>query len=125
MEDLIPIFYYLRDYNKRPVITVCLLYKKRIGGIARGIALCSPKDNPTKQTGRSIAHGRALRAVKRKMNGLPINRMEAISILEDVDTGIIAKMFFDGTMPLGVYKSEFRPSFIPFEGNLIQKLHQE
>ena len=51
-------FYYLRDKNKRPLVTICL---HCIGDkYYRGVAICSPKDSPVKRVGRNIAFGRAL-----------------------------------------------------------------
>lgn len=52
-------YYHLRDARNRPVVTVCLLVEGR--ALARGIAICSPKDNPKKALGRAIAKGRALK----------------------------------------------------------------
>ena len=46
-------YYYCRDSNNRPVVTVCLL--KTNGNIAQGVAICSLLDNPCKKTGSNIA----------------------------------------------------------------------
>ena len=54
-------FYYLRDEHNRPIVTVCLMYIE--GYVSRGIALCSPKDNPCKKIGRGIAYNRASKAI--------------------------------------------------------------
>ena len=72
-------FYYLRDKNKRPLVTICL---HCIGDkYYRGVAICSPKDSPVKRVGRNIAFGRALQAVKKgeRKEGL-INRPEALDV---------------------------------------------
>lgn len=60
--DLQEIYYYVRDDRRRPIITVCLLVE---GGqaIAKGVAVCSQLDNPSKQIGRSIAKGRAVKVL--------------------------------------------------------------
>jgi len=55
-------FYYLRDSKSQPVVTVCLLRAKMKSCpviVTRGIALCHPKDNPTKAYGRWRAFLRA------------------------------------------------------------------
>jgi len=60
MEEEAKYFYYYRDKNKAPRITVCLLITDK--GISRGVAICSKKDRPNKSLGRSIAYGRAKKA---------------------------------------------------------------
>ena len=88
------IFYYLRDNQNRPLITVCL--HKINGAICRGIAICSDKDNPSKKTGKTIAFGRAMRARKSKKESEIINRKEA-----------------------DIYKSSNDPVFTEFEVKLL------
>lgn len=56
-------YYYLRDNANRPVVTVCLLAEN--GNVARGIAVCSIKDQPEKRKGRAIAKARAEYALSR------------------------------------------------------------
>ena len=53
-------YYYNRDEQQRPIITVCFI----TDGVrhARGIAYCSVNDNPCKTTGRKLAWSRAKRA---------------------------------------------------------------
>lgn len=50
-------FYFLRDKNNHPVITVCLIKYK--DWFSRGLAICSKKDNFDKGDGKSIAWWRA------------------------------------------------------------------
>ncbi|HQN26874.1 MAG TPA: hypothetical protein PLD71_10630 [Syntrophales bacterium] len=58
-----PVYYYLRDKEKQPLVTVCLLVDMKTREVvSRGVAICSPLDHPTKRIGRGIAYGRALRA---------------------------------------------------------------
>ncbi|MHA2068898.1 MAG: hypothetical protein ACXABY_31435 [Candidatus Thorarchaeota archaeon] len=54
-------FYYIRS-NGEPTVTVCLL-KRDDGNWARGVAVCSPLDNPMKKLGRSLAENRAKGAI--------------------------------------------------------------
>ncbi len=56
--------YYYGRVNNKPIITVCLLSQGNT--IARGVAICSKQDNPKKVTGKAIAHGRAIKALKKK-----------------------------------------------------------
>jgi hypothetical protein len=62
------IYYYHRDSQNRPFITVCLLHDPETKESARGIAVCSKDDMPMKKRGRGIAYGRALKAMK---DGMP------------------------------------------------------
>lgn len=71
-------FYYLRDKENKPVITVCLLEHAK--ATARGVSICSLRDFPDKKRGRAIARGRALRAFKRILPGEPVNRHEAWAV---------------------------------------------
>ena len=75
-------FYYHRDRENKPLVTVCLLTGDM--GVARGIAICSPQDNPCKATGRTIAMRRAERAIKGR-NGHDdfIARREALQVIDD------------------------------------------
>ena len=54
------IYYYFRNDENKPITTICLLINGDITCIGR--ADCSPKDNPCKKTGRSIAYERAIGA---------------------------------------------------------------
>ena len=78
-------FYYLRDNEKRPLVTVCLAYGKK-GYKARGIAICSDKDQPSKKTGRAIAKGRA-RSAFLSGNSSPVNTWRAREILRSLSLG--------------------------------------
>ena len=76
-------FYYLRDEANRPLVTVCLATDTK-GQHYRGIAICSPKDNPVKRVGKQIALGRVFRALHRKIESDPVYRSEACYILREV-----------------------------------------
>ena len=58
-ENQVVKFYHVRDKEKRPIVTVCLIYDSITHNIKRGIALCSYKDQPNKHIGRKIAFGRS------------------------------------------------------------------
>ena len=105
-------FYYLRDCNNRPIVTVCLMRKK--GNYARGVSICSLKDNPNKKTGRNIAKGMATKALKRKMNSEMMARAEVWAVLEDFltpdDWGLVESWN---------YKSCFNPGLTEYEGHIL------
>lgn len=54
-------YYYFRDMQKRPIITVCLMEEKGI--FSRGISVCAKGDNPCKKIGRKIARDRTYKAM--------------------------------------------------------------
>jgi len=65
-------YYYIRDREDRPVITICLV---RDGEeVSRGISFCSDKDAPCKKVGRKIALQRAIHALVTKKNCCEIKR---------------------------------------------------
>lgn len=73
-------YYYLRHYKTNaPIVTVCLL-KGWHGDHARGIAICSECDNPSKAEGRAWAKRRALRALKKRDASDPIGRPSVFSV---------------------------------------------
>lgn len=84
-------YYYLRDKSGlsikdkkkkgRPVITVCLIADKNRRTIVRGVSICSVRDNPCKEKGRRIAHGRAMWAATNPSRSNPIARKEARTVL--------------------------------------------
>ena len=57
-------FYYIRDIERKPIITVCL--KKIDDMIGKGIAICSKNDNPQKEIGREWSEYYADLALDRK-----------------------------------------------------------
>jgi hypothetical protein len=59
------VYYYESGENQRK-ITACLLVSDRDARLlARGVAICSEKDNFSKKIGRAIAKGRATKALFR------------------------------------------------------------
>ena len=65
------------DGNLQPKMTVA--YIRTATRTAVGVAFCSPKDNPNKKIGRSIALGRAKAALAGESR--PINRYEPMRTL--------------------------------------------
>lgn len=61
-EKYLAAYYYIFDGDKNARVTVCLLIGQRSGGIevaARGVSICSIKDQIDKKQGRRIALSRA------------------------------------------------------------------
>jgi hypothetical protein len=76
-------YYFMRDPDNRPIVTVCLLQQHNCLGM--GIAICSETDNPSKQKGRNISYGRAFGALKKRKSSQPILRGKAWSAISQVD----------------------------------------
>ena len=111
-------FYYFRDANNNPVITVCLT-KNISGEVSRGIAICSDKDNfrkkdtMTSSGGRSIAYKRAIKALIVKETSLPIKSKRALSIINKSNFDIV-----DGNGNQFLYKSVYHTVLTKFEKKL-------
>jgi len=73
-------YYYIRDYDQRPRISVCILYDEKTGVSARGVSLCSMLDMPNKQTGRELAEQRALKAFLKKKSFGEIKSSNSLNV---------------------------------------------
>jgi hypothetical protein len=102
-------YYYLRHKEtNHPIVTVCLIQTNQY--LARGVAICSPKDRFHKEVGRKKARGRAIkaiRALKTDYFGIII-RLEAMRQVWACD------------YPLFVSKSEFNPDLTDFERRILR-----
>ncbi|MHC4315633.1 MAG: hypothetical protein ACYSW3_24580 [Planctomycetota bacterium] len=106
-------YYYIRhDHQNRPVITICLMYDGAV--LCRGMAVCSPDDQPCKKTGRRIARDKCLRAFGLKKSGCQIKRGEAFGVLISIEGINLLPDFAHTTAYLGKtaiwYKSIFDTS---------------
>lgn len=102
------LFYYGRDDQNKPVVTVCLL--ENGGELARGVAACSQQDNPHKRVGRNIAKERARYAMMTKGNNCVINGIKGVhAILRSNVAGV----------DLGWMKSAYNPKLTEFEERLL------
>ena len=108
-------FYYFRDADNNPLVTVCLM--KRGEDISRGISICSFRDSPNKTVGRAIARGRAVKALCNKMSSELTERWEVYKVMEETN-------FKEPTLPnfifLKKYKSAFNPKLSEFETSLLK-----
>jgi hypothetical protein len=103
------IYYYLRDGENKPVVTICLiLYSK---SVYRGVAICSSKDIPNKKEGKKKAFGRAWKAIFQQKNSSPIKRQDSNSV-------DMAKQYFSSDI---VYKSTVNPELTEHEKFLVEK----
>jgi len=88
-------YYYLRDEQNRPAITVCLIVNYESNEYFRGIAVASDLDMPNKKEGRTIAKGRAAKAIKRMESTMDIVHPKPL------------KMFSDNFVEVPAYKSVY------------------
>ena len=80
-------YYYLRDRGTNaPRVTKCIVRNEK-GDVAIGSAICSFMDIPNKKVGRRIAYNRAMYALNKNMNVLPIDSEKARSVLSSVAQG--------------------------------------
>ena len=115
-------FYYIRDSNNLPRVTVCLL---KLGDeIARGISICSLKEQPVVKTGRHKAYGRAMRAITHKdmasLKGHPeVMRNDAADALMTV--ALQKNVHMNQGLMNGPYimKWEYNPKLTEYEKELL------
>ena len=106
--------YYYIDNNAagerytRRFITVCLI--RQGARIARGIAICSKKDNFNVKKGRHKAFGRAKKALYQNKMLDPISRHEAYDVLQDCG--------YDNEF---LYKTHINPIPTLFEEKLLKR----
>lgn len=126
MKDITTKFYYIRDCNGQPRITVCLI--KDGDEISRGIAICSLKESPRLHEGRNKAWGRATRAMIHKhvslSKGEPfIRRPEAHEVLDKCVTQANNASTVLGFLVRDGYwhapKWEYAPKLTPWEDEIL------
>jgi len=83
---------------------ICLLIDSN-GDVARGISICSVKENFNKARGRGLALSRALSAMKDKCDSLDINR--------DIIYPVPARVFILSNSIM--HKASFNPILTPYE----------
>jgi len=82
-EELKEYYYYLRDEQNRPAVTVCLIVDNDSNEYFRGIAVTSDKDMPSKKEGRRIARGRSLRAIGMHKSTMKMDYQKALDLFSD------------------------------------------
>lgn len=99
-------WYFYRDNENAPRITVYLIKDLESGNVARGVSICSSRDIINKKEGRRIAKNRALKALYTKSDSMPIYT----HLLYTVDTEAIDFLF---------NKSTYNPTLTEFENKLL------
>jgi hypothetical protein len=102
-------YYYLRDRDtNKPRVTVCLIQSGPL--TARGVAVCSPKDQFVKSVGRTKARGRAIRALKKLQTDYFSQALRHESIFA----------FLDCNHPILPFKSDYNPDLTDFERRILR-----
>ena len=85
------IFYFLRDKDRKPVVSVCLLLDETSSVVkARGVAICSDMETPCanikaqQRNGPGLARRRAYKVLVCKQAQFKVIRKEARSVLTKV-----------------------------------------
>jgi hypothetical protein len=78
-------WYYYRDSNNIPLVTVYIVADLNTGDYARGITICGFNDNVNKAEGKFWARNYALEALETKEDGLPILREDVKLILDSIE----------------------------------------
>jgi hypothetical protein len=110
-------YYYIRNRDNHPIITVCLAKQGQI--VSRGMAVCSKKDNVCKKQGRKHARDKVLEAFGTKESGQCIVRQEAIDVLSSMASHLPPAMENIYLFPKSAY------NIVPwddFEVNLIERM---
>ena len=121
------LYYFIRDKEHKPVISVCLLLttdgSPTIVG-ARGVAICSDRDTPCSKlhahqsNGPGIARRRAWKAWKNGKNMYKVQRAEAVDVLlcvKEDNLNIWEDVFFDS---MHEFKAFYHP-LLSFKENRI------
>lgn len=83
-----------KKQNGPPLVTVCLSQLPD-GIVCQGVAICSPKDAPSKKEGRRIARNYMLKARGIKKSSVRINREEPDTVAKETGYSFIYHSFFD------------------------------
>ena len=118
-------YYYFRDMENKPIITVCLLVPDHyLLPICRGVAICSRLDQPNKKVGRSIALGRARKAFLGRTNTCLVSRKECLNIYDRAYLFDPAHNYYSIAYRF-LYKSECNVTLTDFERKLINRAKGE
>lgn len=118
------VYYYIRDNQKRPVVTVCLIHLEL--EYARGVSICSPVLRPSRRDPHCLTFKESPRIVRGR--GLAFQRAQKAwlskSTSEEIRRDFIRQYLYalatrnDGPA-LPSYKSEYMPLLTYFEQRLL------
>ena len=118
------IFYYIRDAQKRPVVTVCLINLD--AETARGVAICSPIQRPTRRNNGTLTSQEMPRTIRGR--GLAFQRAQKAWLskcsTDEIRRGFVRQYLYtlasmyDGPC-LPSFKSEYMPTLTYMERKLL------
>ncbi len=120
-------YYYLRNEQGHPVVTICLGVLGRTKDIARGIGICSPSDTVCKKEGRRWARKRTMKAfgLQKTSNPIqcdePVNRIEALKTLQSVKDSEVQILPKEVKWDFLLTKSAFNPTLMDFEKEILKE----
>ena len=125
------IFYFIRDKDHKPVISVCLLLTTgespmKVG--ARGVAICSDRDTPCSKlnahqsNGPGIARRRAWKVWKAGKDMYEIKREKAFSVLNKIPAENVKEEFFQLYRK---FKAFYKPTLSPKEQRILAAIKLE
>lgn len=123
-DETVTRFYYIRDNENNPVVTVCIM--KNGSKVSRGITVCSPADNFDKLIGRTRADIRARMALEKKGNALALSlSAPLIAALRQIsasfnDVTILISQLFLSRDRTGFYSGVFNPVLTDFEKRVLE-----
>jgi len=113
-------YFYLRDRNHHPIITVCI--KRKDGEIARGLSILNSSDKIDKGEGRRWARRYADKALGTKCTNYPIQKTEALQVLERVyEYGSLYPIVETENAFICNHKSVYDPMLTLYEYRLLTK----
>lgn len=116
-------YYYYRNENRAPIITVCLI--KDGDNVARGVTIRSPLDILRKSEGRRWARKYAKRALGTKTSSEPIGRQEVLEIVATALDPEMNHVIRTKDAHIFDFKSVYNPQLTAFEKRLIRiKKHE-
>jgi len=83
LPDMYPVYRKFYDASNRPVVTICTVTKGNM--VYEGWAICSDVENPRHKKGDNIALKRVAEVLVTKKNTLPIQREDAVDILDTLN----------------------------------------
>ena len=113
-------YFYLRDRNHHPTVTVCI--KRKGEEIARGLSILNPSDRINKKEGRKYARKYADKALGTKRTNYPIQKTEVLQLLERVyEYGSPHPIMETGNSFICEYKSVYDPVLTSYEYKLLTR----
>lgn len=117
LKEITTAFYYIRDADGHPRITICLLHDHERGETHRGIAIAMT-EMPSKSDGRNRAEGRAWRAYYNNDSSEPVLNPDVADFILNLVRRINMRRLWDAFE----YKASYDVELEEFEAELLRKV---